>query len=83
MVETGTPTTCDNIMDKIETQAPTTVIALAVKKNHWMQRSMGPYQQLVQEQEGSDQAAGPSARKQKEEVREMTGPETWADFKIC
>lgn len=85
MVETGTQTTSDNTMDKTGTQAPTTVIVLAVKKNHWMQRSMGLYQQLVQEQEeeGSDQAAGPSARKQEEEVREMTSPETWADFKIC
>lgn len=46
---------------------------LAVKKNHYMQRSMGPYQQLVQEQEEEGE----------EEVREMTGPETWADFKIC
>lgn len=44
---------------------------------------MGPYQQLVQkqEEEGSDQAA--SARQKEEEVREMTSPETWANFKIC
>lgn len=38
---------------------------------------MGPYHRLVQEEEegGSDQEASPSARKHKEEVREITPEE--------
>lgn len=51
MVETGTQTTSGNTVDKIGIQAPTTVIGIAVKKSHWVQRSMGPCHQLVQEQE--------------------------------
>jgi len=38
-------------MDKIGTQTPTTAITPAVKKKHWMWRLMGPYHQLVQDEE--------------------------------
>ncbi|KAK4810794.1 hypothetical protein QYF61_008766 [Mycteria americana] len=74
IVEIGTQTTSEDTMVEIGTQTTTTVIAPVVKKKQWTRRSTGPYHQLVreeEEEEGSDQEAGPSAKKWEEGVREF------------
>ncbi|KAK4810847.1 hypothetical protein QYF61_008819 [Mycteria americana] len=69
MIETGTQTASKNMTVEIGTQTTTTVIAPVVKKKQWTRRSMG-HQLVREEEEGSDQEAGPSAKKLEEQLED-------------